>query len=48
MPGLYASLVGGIVIVGLVAVGLWLTWLSLRSDQHRPAALATPDPEESE
>lgn len=39
MVGLYASVVGGIVIVALVLVGLWLTWISLRSEQHRPAAL---------
>jgi uncharacterized membrane protein len=48
MPGLYANLVGGIVIVALVIVGLWLTWISLRSEQHRPAALEPADPDETE
>ena len=48
MPGLYASAVGGIVIVALVLVGLWLTWLSLREETHRPAALQPSEPDDTE
>jgi hypothetical protein len=48
MPGLYASAVGGIVIVALVLIGVWLTWLSLNEETHRPKALQTPEPDEPE
>ena len=46
MVGLMGSLVGGIVLVALVLIGVWLTWISLRSEQHSPTAAgapATPD-----
>jgi FtsZ-interacting cell division protein ZipA len=48
MPGLYATVVGGVVIVALILVGIWLTWLSLRDQSHRPAALQTPEPDDTE
>lgn len=46
MPGLYASVVGGVVLVALVVVGIWLTWLSLREEAHTPAALRSEEPPE--
>ena len=48
MVGYMGALVGGIVIVALVVVGLWLTWISLRSEQHQPKALRQPEPDEAE
>ncbi|MDZ7701905.1 MAG: hypothetical protein U5J98_07455 [Halobacteriales archaeon] len=48
MVGFVASLIGGTVIVALVFVGLWLTWISLRSDQHQPAGLQPAEPDEAE
>ena len=48
MPGLYASVVGGVVLVLLVVIGVWLTWLSLREDVHSPAALRGPEPDDAE
>lgn len=48
MPGLYATVVGGVVIVALILVGIWLTWLSLKEETHRPAALQPSEPEETE
>lgn len=46
MPGLYANIVGGVVVILLVIVGLWLTWISLRSAQHRPATLQAAEAED--
>ncbi|MFB6353152.1 MAG: hypothetical protein ABEJ92_03610 [Halobacteriales archaeon] len=45
MPGFYASVVGGTVLLLLVLVGVWLTWLSLREDTHTPVPLR---PDESD
>lgn len=48
MPGLYANIIGGVVVVLLIIVGLWLTWISLRSEQHRPATLQSAEADEPE
>lgn len=46
MPTLYATVVGVVVLVALFAIGIWLTWLSLRDEMHSPDAIQTPEPDE--
>lgn len=48
MPGLYASVVGVVVLVALVLVGVWLTWLSLSQEGHTPKALRADEPSDPE
>lgn len=48
MVSLYATVVGIVSIVGLVLAGLWLTWLSLQDDRHKPAPLRPDEADESE
>jgi hypothetical protein len=48
MVGFLGSIVGGAVIVVLILVGVWLTWISLRSDRHQPQALQRMEPDDTE
>ena len=49
MVGLMGTVVGAVVVVALVLVGVWLTWISLRSERHQPKALrATAEADEAE
>ena len=46
MPGLYASVIGVAVLVALVVIGVWLTWLSLRDEAHSPRVLRVTEPKD--